>query len=72
MQVRGTQFIVQDRPVFFTGTNNYYQMLHRRTGRSAEADEILDKMHRVGYDGLTREEKNLLQRASQMLSREDE
>jgi membrane associated rhomboid family serine protease len=36
-----------------------------------EVDVILDKMHRVGFEGLTADEKKLLQRASEHLSRED-
>lgn len=42
--VDGRHFVIAGRPVYFSGTNNYYQMLHRRSGRSADADEVLDKM----------------------------
>ncbi|MEP0841598.1 MAG: cellulase family glycosylhydrolase [Phycisphaerae bacterium] len=44
VSTQGRHFMVQNRPAFFVGTNNYYQMLHRRSGRSADADEVLDKM----------------------------
>lgn len=44
VQVNGPQFTLDGQPAYFAGANNYYQMLHRSSGRSAHADEVLDKM----------------------------
>ncbi|MHC4445567.1 MAG: glycoside hydrolase 5 family protein [Planctomycetota bacterium] len=43
VQTDGIQFKIDGRPVHFAGTNNYYQMIHRRTGNSS-VDEVLDEM----------------------------
>jgi mannan endo-1,4-beta-mannosidase len=43
-RVSGTTFLLDGRPAWFAGANNYYQMLHRSSGRAADADEVLDKM----------------------------
>jgi hypothetical protein len=34
-----------------------------------EVDRVLDRINEVGYDGLTREEKKILEEASELLSR---
>lgn len=38
-----TQFMLDGRPVFFSGTNSYYQMVYRRWNAPGP-DEVLDKM----------------------------
>lgn len=37
-----------------------------------KVDQILDKINQVGYDNLTREEKRILERASQLLSKQSQ
>jgi mannan endo-1,4-beta-mannosidase len=39
----GEHFLLDGRRIYVAGANNYYQMIHRRTGH-AGADEILDEM----------------------------
>ena len=36
-----------------------------------EVDRILDRINEVGYDGLTRDEKRILENASELLSRKN-
>ena len=43
VELDGLHFVVNGRRVYVAGTNNYYQMIHRRTGH-AGADEVLDEM----------------------------
>jgi len=43
VQTDGIHFAIDGHPVHFAGTNNYYQMIHRRTGHSG-VDEVLDEM----------------------------
>ncbi len=43
VQVSGTHFMLNGRRVYFAGANNYYQMIHRRTGQPG-VDEVLDEM----------------------------
>ncbi len=35
-----------------------------------QVDEILDKMNEVGYEGLSKEEKRILKKASDLFSRD--
>jgi len=41
--LNGTQFMLQGRPIFPTGTNSYYQMVYRRW-QAPGPDEVLDKV----------------------------
>ena len=43
VQVRGTHFVLNGRRIYVSGTNSYYQMIHRRTGDPG-ADEVLDEL----------------------------
>ena len=68
-QIKKMRFSVHKKITEFK-TQSQERKSEKKRQYKSEIDQILDKINRVGYDGLTEEERNRLYDASRRLSRE--
>ncbi|NQT97488.1 MAG: rhomboid family intramembrane serine protease [Candidatus Marinimicrobia bacterium] len=68
-QIKKMRFSVHKKITEFK-TQSQERKSEKKSQYKSEIDQLLDKINRVGYDGLTEEERNRLYTASRRLSRE--